>query len=156
MSSEQKKYIGKQEYIQKRRKNLLIAFSVLTVVGVILFALSFFNETNTSVVPSGGLYNFAGKLKKSIKLDPSQRQNILKEPLKVRYKINLESDELTVQNSFMIGEKKVSNAIFSIKEHKNMLYSEDFSSDDKNILCRGVMKKNADYFFIYFCSDKRD
>jgi len=127
---------GKKEYLKKRRKSLLMAVAGVAVFGAALFVLSFFNrKMNVGVVSSGGLYDISGKLRKSVDAEIEKSKNILNKPVKVRF---------------------LDNVVFFLKQHGEMLYSEDFASDDENIFCRGVMKKGEDFFFIYFCSDKRD
>jgi len=148
---------GKSEYLKKRRKSLLIAVASLAVFGAVLFVLSSFNEKmNIGVVSSGGLYDIPGKLKDSMDQKPGKSLNILEKPVMIEYSMDQNSKELELKKSFKIDKRDISNAVFYLKEHGNMLYSYDFVSDDENIFCRGVMKKGTELFFIYFCSDKRD
>ena len=149
--------IEKKEYIKKRRKSLLVAVGGLAAFGAVLFALSFFNrKMNVGVVSSGGLYNISGKLKDSMNAEPEQSQNILKKPVKARFSLNETSGELLLKKSIRVGNKDVENAVFYLRDHGEMLYSYNFVSDNENIYCRGVMKKGEEFFFVYFCSDKRD
>lgn len=148
---------GKSEYLKKRRKSLLIAVVSLAVFGAVLFVLSSFNEKmNIGIVSSGGLYNIPGKLKDSMDQEPGKSLNILEKPVMVEYSVDQNFKELKLKKSFKVGKRAVSNSVFYLKEHGSMLYSYDFVSDDENVLCRGVMKKGAELFFIYFCTDKRD
>jgi hypothetical protein len=147
----------KKEYIRKRRKSLLIAIALLIFFGGVLFGLSQFNKKmNSGVVSSGGLYNIAGKLKKSLNTGDEKSRNILKKPVKVRFSYNDTKGQLDVKSSLRVDGKNIDNAVFYLKEHKDMLYSYDFISDDENVFCRGVMKKSEDYFFVYYCSDSRN
>jgi hypothetical protein len=87
---------------------------------------------------------------------PGKSSNILEKPVMAEYSMDLNSKELSLKSPFKVGKRDVRNAVFYLKEHEKMFYSYDFASDDENIFCRGVMKKGAEIFFIYFCSDKRD
>jgi len=148
---------GKRQYLKKRRKSLLIALVALVAFGTALFILSFLNKKmNVGVVASGGFHNISAKLKDSLKEKPGEAQNILKKPLKLRYTYDTQSEELLIKKSFKIGKKKVGNPVFYVKNHGDMIYSYDFASDDENIFCRGVMKSGAEFFYIYYCRDKRD
>ncbi len=134
-----------------------MAVAGVAVFGAALFVLSFFNrKMNVGVVSSGGLYDISGKLRKSVDAEIEKSKNILNKPVKVRFLYDESSGELTLKDKLKVRKKKLDNVVFFLKQHGEMLYSEDFASDDENIFCRGVMKKGEDFFFIYFCSDKRD
>lgn len=147
----------KKEYIRKRRKSLLIAIALLIFFGGVLFGLSQFNKKISSgVVSSGGFYNIAEKLKKSLNTKDEKSRNILNKPIRVRFSYNDHEGKLYVKSNLKVDGKKIDNAVFHLKKHKDMLYSYDFISDDENIFCRGVMKKSEDYFFVYYCSDSKN
>ncbi len=146
----------KLEYIRGKRKKLFMAFAVTAFFGLILFAVSKYNEyeedlDNVESVDEGGITELYRKMVgEEIEAAEAVSKNVLDEPVNVRYRI--ENDKLFVMSGFYLSGEKIVSPSFRLKKHGHIIFSESFESENEGIHCKGVMEEGSDRFFIYYCS----
>lgn len=143
------------EYVRTKRKQYLFFLFVITVFGLVLFSLSKMKTVDTIdiYVESRGLTDLYDKISSSIAESPLKKsQNLLEEPKFIPYRI--EGEKLMLEKTFTFRGKKITDAVFQIKQHGNTLFSDGFSSSYSGLFCRGTVKKGSDKFMIYYCDER--
>jgi hypothetical protein len=110
-------------------------------------------DTIDIYVESKGFTDLYDKISSSIEKSPLKKSpNLLESPKFIAYRI--EGEKLLLENTFTFRGKKITDAVFQIKEHGNTLFSEGFSSSYSGLFCRGTVKKGSDKFMIYYCDER--
>jgi len=143
------------EYIRNKRKQYLFFLIVIGIFGLILFTLSRMKTVDTidGYIESRGLTDLYDKISSSTTDSPLKKTpNLLESPKFIPYRI--EGEKLLLEKAFTFQGKKITDAVFQIKQHGNTLFSDGFSSSISGLFCRGTVKKGSEKFMIYYCDER--
>jgi len=151
--------VGKFEYIKSRRRKFMVLFFTVLIFGTVLFAFSRHAKIDNTVVAQQEVEEGkVSKLYRRIVADEMEAievvsRNILSEPVAVNYK--LDGERLAVLTRINLKGEQIKSPVFDIKKRGGYIYSGNFSSEDGQTHCKGVMEEGSDKFFVYYCSKKQ-